>query len=197
MNDQIFQEMKSYIHQSSLALIAEYRLLYLNCQQLAFIIDQSITLTIKLIEDDMDSKQRFEEFAKANMYFQCRYSGRHNFSRLEYIHLNPMPIVLIKVSSFSHRSCHSMNTFNVFSHKDFKEKFSDLLDNIIIMEFSPIIDNQGIIQVKKAFNSYATKTEGVTVEVKESSIRWQVKNQEDYAQKLIQDLQEDLQTIVV
>ncbi|CAD8192008.1 unnamed protein product [Paramecium octaurelia] len=330
---------------------------------------------IKLIEDDMDSKQRFEEFSKANMYFQCRYSGRHDFYLLEYIHLNPMPIVLISDSSCYHRGCHSISTFNVFSHKDFKDKFSDLLDKImkrsyqftqvhrllvekdqqlirlnqtsqwienifidakkaasmlkfaqisirnedeylvkvahnmkflnldiqqvarayqqstkgiILLEFESIlsdqyvldykphhffqqsphmkgnediivlrkvqqsivqalkelakthkvyiissglynelssnfngshinlfaengilfrsdsnqwnslfnIDYQCLTQVKKVFNSYASKTEGVMVEVKESSISWQVKNQEDYAQQLIQDLVENIQTIV-
>ncbi|CAD8084270.1 unnamed protein product [Paramecium sonneborni] len=330
---------------------------------------------IKLIEEDMDSKQRFEEFSKANLYFQCRYSGRHDFYLLEYIHLNPMPIALISDSSCFHRGCHSISTFNVFSHKDFKEKFYDLLDKIlkksyqftqvhkiqvekdqqiirqnqtsqwienifidakkaasmlkfaqisvrnkdgqqikvahnmkfqnldiqqvarayqqaikgiIILEFESIVNDQYVIdykphhflqqsphmkgneevivirqvqqdilqalkelsktnkvyvissglynelqsnfngqnvnlfaengflyrselnqwnalfnidyqclsQVKKVFNQYATKTEGAVVEVKESSICWQLKNQEEYAQQLIQDLVENVQTIV-
>ncbi|CAD8093529.1 unnamed protein product [Paramecium primaurelia] len=330
---------------------------------------------IKLIEEDMDSKQRFEEFSKANMYFQCRYSGRHDFYLLEYIHLNAMPIALISDSSCFHRGCHSISTFNVFSHKDFKEKFSDLLDKIIkksyqfqqvhkiqvekdqqtirqnqtsqwienifidakkaasmlkfaqislrnqdgqqikvahnmkfqnldiqqvakvyqqatkgiiILEFESIVTDQYVIdykphhflqqsphmkgseevivirqvqqdilqalkiiskihkvyivssglynelqynfngsninlfaengflyrsdsiqwnalfnidyqcltQVKKVFNQYATKTEGAVVEVKESSICWQLKNQEEYAQQLIQDLVDNVQTIV-
>lgn len=42
-----------------------------------------------------------------------------------------MPIALISDSSCYHRGCHSISTFNVFSHKDFTEKFNDLLEKII------------------------------------------------------------------
>lgn len=42
-----------------------------------------------------------------------------------------MPIALISDSSCYHRGLQSIVTFNVFSHLDFKEKFSDLLLKVL------------------------------------------------------------------
>ncbi|CAD8120843.1 unnamed protein product [Paramecium sonneborni] len=86
---------------------------------------------IKLIEEDMDSKNRFKEFEKAKIYLQCKYSGRHDFYLQEYIHLNKMPIALISDSSCYHRGFQSIVAFNLFSHQEFKDKFQNLLLKVI------------------------------------------------------------------
>lgn len=65
------------------------------------------------------------------MYIQTRYSGRHDFYLLEYIHLNELPIALISDSSCYNRGCNSVHTFNVFSNKDFTDKFTKILNLLL------------------------------------------------------------------